>query len=284
MGEAVLQFCKAKTELLRMERATRDDRTEQNDATRTLGGLLSESMQRHEVRCVALPPAGPGQPMRYVKVTPAPQRACAVKTDEDGLALLTDLAAHLRDVPAEALAPAVVKLVRARAKERGPPRGPPRVSVVAKAPAKGVAELPHAPAETRRLATDFAQAHAERQQTREALKPLRAAVKASQAVLVDRLDAPATVRMDDGKADGATRTLCVQRVEPPSRSHKPPVLCLRSFLDLVREAAQRASEQRRDRFEANLRTHVVELLAEFRARAPAPPKPRIKVTLAKATE
>lgn len=276
-AEAVVAFCEARRVVQAAERASKDERAEQNDATRTLGGLLGESMQRHEVQCVAVPT--PTGEVRYVKVATAARRSCPVKTDEDALSLIEDVASHLRDVPAEGLPNAVIKLVRQRARDRGPPPPPPRATVVTRPLKRHTTDLAGSPNETKRLMEDFVQAHHDRQTTRDTLKPLRERFRAARASLVNTLEAPVTVRMDANVSNArVTRTLCVERV-PSSAKPRPPTLGLRTFLDVLHTAAQAASEERRDRFDQALRRHVVHGLSTFRAQPSTEPKPRIKVSL-----
>ena len=51
---AVLQFCQARERLAKAERETKDTRAERNDAERTLGAMVRESMQTHGLTTVML--------------------------------------------------------------------------------------------------------------------------------------------------------------------------------------------------------------------------------------
>ena len=51
----VVDYCRARDALQRAEAATRNVRAEQADAERTLGGLLTAAMVRHNTECLAVP-------------------------------------------------------------------------------------------------------------------------------------------------------------------------------------------------------------------------------------
>tara|TARA_B110000046_G_scaffold155871_1_gene166397 strand:- start:699 stop:1541 length:843 start_codon:yes stop_codon:yes gene_type:complete len=273
--EALVAYCEARDAVQRHERATREARTEQVDAERTLGGLLSESMARHAVACV---PAGEG---RYVRLAPAARRAMAVKTEEDALSLVEDVARHVRDVPAEELPAAVVALVRERARARGPPPGPPRVRVLSKLPVRLPAPPPLAPAETQRLLAPYLEARRERAEARAALAPLRAARKRTEAALLPQLHGVATVRMaapapaSDGAAQAAAaRTLRVEVAPPRAARSSSSALGVRALLELVRAATEEAAADRVG-FDAALRAAVARRLRERPTAAPGPARVRV---------
>ena len=112
----MVAYCRARERLRARERETRDERAEQNDAQRTIGGLLGESMARHNVECVALPPSITAEGgVGYVQLVRPGRRACAVRSVEDALSLLDGgVATCLPDVPREALPAAVARLVLTR--------------------------------------------------------------------------------------------------------------------------------------------------------------------------
>ena len=115
MQEAIVEFCSARERYLSAQRSTKEERAEQADAHRTIGGLLKESMTRHEVPCVAVP--GANGTVSYVRASLCAGRSKRLRCDEDVLALLSDVASHVTDVSAEDLPEAIVRLVRMRARE-----------------------------------------------------------------------------------------------------------------------------------------------------------------------
>lgn len=289
-GTSIVDYCRAREALRRAQVSTRDARAEQVDAERTLGGLLTESMRRHDVECLALPHGG------YARLVQPARRAPPLKTEDEALALVDDVARHVTEVPAEGLPAAVVKLVQRRARERGggdgaapPPPPPPRVRVVQKMPQRRgsadgapprVTEPAMAPTETRVLTEQFSEACRERRAAREELQPLRAEQRRTEEALLPALTAPATVRMET--PTGAARVLHVVRcAAPPSR--RTTGYGIRRVSALVRRAAADASKERhtfdevlRARFAHLLRTEEAEA-REATDAAPPAPKMRLKV-------
>lgn len=272
-GQQVVAFCHAREALQRAQRMARDGMVERREAAKAVGSMLRESMERHGVPCLPAP-AAPDGGARYVRLVPGAKRACPLRTDEDALALVEDVARHVEHVPAEELPTAVAALVRARARERGPPPGPPRVvlgKTAARTP-KTAPPLPAVPpAETQRLADEFVQAQAERAEAAAPVQAARAEYRAAERALLPALSEPATVRVQ--RPGGAAQTLSVRRLDPPAR---PARLGVRMLLPLVREAAARAAKHRGPGFDGALRESLAELLAE---RGDAKPGPaRLKVT------
>ena len=73
--EQVLDFCRAREVLQRVNRGTQEERTESTEAARALMGMLKDSMIRHNVECIEIP----GK-QSYVKMTNPPQE----ETPKDG--------------------------------------------------------------------------------------------------------------------------------------------------------------------------------------------------------
>ena len=172
-----VEFRRARERLRAAERATRDERAEQNDAQRTLGSLLSDSMARHRVTCVAIAPPGSDGPLQYARILEGGRRAVTLRTREDVLALLDDgVTRALAEVPLEEMPLAVPRLLRERARARGTPT-PARVRLVARPPRGGAIEAAHTSTETRQLSEQYSVAVNECRATRAALKPLRAEMR-----------------------------------------------------------------------------------------------------------
>ena len=292
MNEAILEFCKAREALRMADRETRSDRAEQNDAERTIGGLLCESMMRHDVSYLTVPSTAHA-PERYARVRQPPRRACRIKTVEDAVSLVTDVARHVSDIPAEDLPNAVSKLVQERARDRGPPPGPPRVTIVTRPPAKkrpkSDAEDVRTPytgtAETQRLFQQYVGAHQERQETRGRMRILREDVKAAETRLLPTLSNPVTVQMSkpNGKGNVLMR---LERALPPTPRPPPSTagstipeggtasragskipeggtkipetpftgVGIRSFLNMVRESTEESIQLPRENLDAALQT------------------------------
>ena len=217
----LVDFCRARERLRAAEHATREERAEQNDAQRTLGSLLSDSMTRHGVTCVAIaPPGGGAGALQYARVVEGGRRAVVLRTREDALALLGEgVARALAEVPLEELPRAVPRLLLERARAKGAPT-PARVRLVARPPRAGALEAAHAPPETRRLSEEFSRAVGECRATRAALKPLREEVRRCEAAAAPAVAAAgvASVRLErpppPPAADGA----------PPPPPRPPMVL------------------------------------------------------------
>lgn len=195
-NEQLVTFCAARERLKRFEAETKEERAEQNDAHRTLGGLLSESMTRHNVTCVALEPSAEDPTLRYAHLVRGSKRMRPLKTKEDVMALVGDLSRHVASVPREDLPNAVATLVATRARANSLPPLPPRVRVSTRPPTASskqpVVQASLAPAETRALTEQFDAAVRERTRTTQTLRPLRAAVREAQSTLLSLLTPDAT--------------------------------------------------------------------------------------------
>ena len=111
MSEDVVDYCRQRERLLAARRETAEARAETADAMRTLGGLLTETMVRNDVRCVRVADNDAG--VRYIRVTPARRRAVALKNADDVVALLDGVASDVVDVPMEQVPGALARAVGA---------------------------------------------------------------------------------------------------------------------------------------------------------------------------
>lgn len=278
--ETLVVFCRTREALKARERATRDDRAEQADAERTLRGLVTESMSRHDVECVSLGDS------RYVQLVRPSRRACPLKTVDDVLALLDDdVAPQVEDVPAEALPDAVAKLVVARARARGPSPPPARAQLLTKKRGCNVTPVDQllAPPETQHFLAQYTEAHRERREALAEMKPLREAHKQAAQALLPQLAAPASVQVTRQAAANTTaddppppppRTLHLERRAAKSTASRG--MGLRRVSKVLRAAAALAATDRAH-FDDGLRAHVARLLSEEETNLP-PPREYVKVT------
>ena len=111
--------------------------------------------------------------------------------------------------------------MRERLRDRGPPPGPPRL-VLRPTPAQSATVPPTPPDETRRLLTQYLDAHRDRLETREALAPLRAAKRRATEALAPLLEQPAIVRVKVGPVDSNCRFLRVAPRRVARKTPRPP--------------------------------------------------------------
>lgn len=265
-NEAVKKFLLTRNALKDMERDTKEQRTSQRQAERTLGGMLSESMQRNNVDCLSLPPADDGK-LRYVRLVRPARRVCVMRTEEDVLALVNDVSRHVTDVAAEDLPKAVVALVVSRARERGASPPPPRIRVCDR-PARQSTESAHAPTETRRLSTEFTMAHRERHTSQAPLKRLRSEHRSAEKILMPILEKAdnTTLQIEMRRSPDATpRTLKIARREsaPTSDPEKKPPLGIRHVTRVVRLATLDVAQRvRREDLDVALSDAVLKRLRD----------------------
>lgn len=274
--EPVVAFCRARENMLRMKRTTAVERSEVNDAYRTLSQMLVQSMERDGIQHLRY--VRPDGAAVYIKLSRGRRAAVTFKTPDDVLALLDDVASNLTDVASEALPKAVARLVHARAKERGTVSGP-RISIV---PTVGVrariVEHAEAPREVHHLATQVDESHRGREDLRVRMKPVQSEYRHAETALLEQIakegsSAPpeAVVRMADTDANGVVRgeqNLRVQTVRRPRK--KRNVFALKNVLAIVQEAVAHVAQLRDGTFDARLRDataqRLTEALAEKEAR------------------
>ena len=236
---AVLQFCQARERLAKAERETKDTRAERNDAERTLGAMVRESMQTHGLTSVML------EDRRRVCLVPGTRRSVGPKSIDDALSLVENVKTALgtEDLRGTSLTQAILRIARDRMKDRGPPPGPPRL--VFKAPViSGKSESSTTPDETKRLLTQYVDAHRDCRESREQLAPLRAAKRRATEALTPLLEEPAIVRVKTGPGDEKGRLLRVARTEAKtSETPKEGKLGVRTFLTALKEAVTTVLER-----------------------------------------
>lgn len=234
---AVLQFCQARERLAKAERETKDMRAERNDAERTLGAMVRESMQTHGLTSVVL------EDRRRVCLVPGTRRSVGPKSIDDALSLVENVKTALgsEDLRGTSLTQAILRIARERMKDRGPPPGPPRL--VFKAPViSGKSESSTTPDETKRLLTQYVDAHRDCRESREQLAPLRAAKRRATEALTPLLEEPAIVRVKTGP-DEKGRLLRVARAEAKTSETPKDKLGVRTFLAALKDAVTTVLER-----------------------------------------
>lgn len=177
----VIAYCQQRERYLALHRATVDERAENTDAIRTLGGLLTESMQRNDVRCVRVATGGT---VNYLRIVPARRRAKKLNTTEDVLALLSGVGAEVTDVSFEELPNALARVIQERARQQGG-TVPPRVQVTSRVGIRErITEVDQASREVEQLSRQMQSSHVERDQLRKRINPVRAEMKRYERMLV----------------------------------------------------------------------------------------------------
>lgn len=241
--KVVVQFCAAREHYLRARRDTTEERTENNDACRTIGSLLRESMTRNGVRCVRV--MQNGDTPNYIKLTPPGRRAKKLKSVEDVTSLLDGIAREVQEAPLETLPTAVAKVVERRAREQGDV-APPRVQVVKRVGVREtVVEADHAGRDVAQLSQQLQEAHTERAQLRERIAPARDEMRKCEKTLVENSQVPSETMVqmqqqrlpkkqtEEGKPPPPPKTLRVQKTPVEKRKN---VFGLRAVCACVREA------------------------------------------------
>lgn len=281
--ETAVAFCQARERYRVAQRATKEARAEQADATRTLGTLLTESLARHApaVGGATIAASAPDGSVRYLRLSQPAAKAVRLRSVADAVGLLNDVARHVADVATESLPDAVAKLVQARARQPPPPDATPRLHVARRPPKRGrILEAALVPREARTLSESFAAAHAERDATRTQLRPLHAALRAAESAAEHAFasspaaDAPAmastpVVEVRAQRADGKVQTLALTWRTAPA----PRRLGIRAVCACVREQVQLIA--RDEHFDCNLQAAV---RAALEAAPPPTPRRRLHVS------
>lgn len=250
--DPLVEFCRAREAALREERVTREERLEASDAQRTLGNLLRDAMHEQGHTCLTIPTSGQ-QGVCYARILPPSTRSKPIRTVEDALALVDDVARHVESVSAELLPDAIVRLVRERARIPPLPDAPPRLAVNSRPP-KQVNELAETDVSTRTsdLLRQYSDARIEVHAQRAKIAPFRSARQKAERALLPVLHEDACVKVEDR---GKERTLRVVK------STRRRGLGMRMLLSLVRESAFEASKSRHT-LDATLRNTLESKLRE----------------------
>lgn len=266
----VIDYCRHRERYMEMHKATADERTETADAIRTVGGLLTETMLRNNVRCVRV--VGNDTGVNYIRVVPERRRAKTLKNVTDVMTLLNGIEADVTDVPLEQLANAVSHAVQQRAREQGG-TVPPRVQVTDRVGIRErVTEVDHLPRDVGELSKQMNTTHAERKELRKRLNPVKAEmVRSEQRVTQSAIQDPVVVQMRsvDERAPARVVRVCTQQYVK-----KRNIFGLRSVCGYVRDALARVKT--REHLEDNLKREVRRIIEELERR---PPEHGTKVTV-----
>jgi hypothetical protein len=266
MEQAVLEFCKTREAVLEMTRNTSTERAELREAHKTLTEHLRTSMQANEVDCVRV--ASSNAPPVYLKLTKETRRAAPMRTVEEALELVHDVACHVTHVATEDLPDAIARLVEARARERGTVV-PPRLQIVPRVGVRQkIVEHTYAGDKIATLAAQMEESHVARHAMQERVRPLRKTMKRMEQSLVAQTDAPVPV---DGIVVAMTHAPVKDVDAPPKqrtvrvfaetvRKRARTSLGIRHVCECVRSATAKVVG-RGDSFDAQLQTHVKEALS-----------------------
>ena len=148
-SEEVIEYCMRRERYLSLQRASAEERAETADAMRTIGGLLTDTMVRNDVRCVRV--ANNDSGVHYIRVVPQRRRAKQLKNIDDVMTLLDGIGAEVVDVPFEQLPKALTRVVQERARQQGG-TVPPRVQITQRVGIREqITEMGNAPREVEEL-------------------------------------------------------------------------------------------------------------------------------------
>ena len=236
MEKSLLNFMQKRQELRTATRDTKEERGESLEAQRTLNGLLTESMKRHNIDCIATSNG-------FVRVVQSTRKA-PIKGPDDVRALLHEIQ---RMLPDKYDVGDVLRSVKSRLDNRASIVGPARATFVSQVPKKTrVVRHEDVIRETSTLISQYAQANREWRTGNLALKPLREAHREAERVALDRLAEPARVKVCS--TNGSEKIVHVTRCERLSKMGG--VVPTRTLLKHVEAAAQVVLLVRADDFDA----------------------------------
>ena len=276
MQQEAVEYCRHRERYLAMQRATANERTETADALRTVGGLLTDSMQRNGVTCLRV--MQQNDTPNYIRLVPPRRRAKTLKTMDDVVAVLDKISADVADVPFEELPRALTRAVEERVRNQGAVV-PAKVSLCKRVGIRQqVTELDQTVREIETLSTQLQDTYTERKLLRERIQPLRAEMKSHEETLLrtDMGTSDSLVQMR--RADNPTApptTLRVYRTETVKRRN---VFGLRNVCRCVREALE-TIPRRDEHFDATLTREVRRRLSED---LQVPDEPVVKIAVRRA--
>ena len=262
-SDEVIEYCRQRERYLSMQRATAEERAETADAMRTIGGLLTESMVRNDVRCVRIASNESG--VQYIRVVPQRRRAKQLKNIDDVLTLLDGIGSEVVDVPFEQLPKALTQVVQERARQQGG-TVPPRVQVTQRVGVREqVTEVDQAPREVEQLSKQMKTTHTERKQLREKMQPVRKEMARCERTIAEsgRVDDPVLVQMRT--ADNAIVPPRVLSVCTQEYVKKKNIYGLRHVCGYVRDAVSGLGA-RDDDFESKLKEEVQRVIEDVQRR------------------
>lgn len=282
-----MAFCQQRERFLALQRATADERSENADAIRTIGGLLTESMVRSGIRCIRVMQTN--DTPNYIRVIPEQRRAKRIRNIDDVMELLDNISADVTDVPFEQLPDALARVITERARQRGD-TVPPRVQVTKRVGIREeVTELGNANKEVETLSKQMQTSVSERNELRERIKPVRAEMIKCEKKITDKAGVvnppttpsaneegaphptpaadpppPVLVQMRMRDAAGPAKVLQVSR---QTYVKKRNLFGLRQVCNYVRHAMEHIST-RDERFDERLRDQVRQIITEEQSKPP----------------
>lgn len=257
-SEHILTLCRAREKYNEVKRQTSSERSEIQETHRSVSALLLETMRRSDhdcIRCVQ----DDGSAI-YIQVKKPTRRTKTLKTVEDVMSLLQNVAENVTHVPSEDLPDAIARLVESRAKAQGT-EIPPKLSIVPRVGIrKTIVEHVNAPREIQTLTTQVASNHSEKKRLRELVAPAYNEFKAAQTKVCNHVETSASeldevVQMKTHAVDGTvskTMNMKVSTIQCPKRRN---IYGIRSVCGYVKEAVP-SVPGRGDDFDEQLRTHV----------------------------
>lgn len=288
-NEDIVAFCQQRERFLALQRATADERSENADAIRTIGGLLTESMVRNGIRCLRVMQTN--DTPNYIRVIPEQRRAKRIRNIDDVMELLENISADVTDVPFEQLPDALARVITERARQRGD-TVPPRVQVTKRVGIREeVTELGNVNKEVETLSKQMQSSVTERNELRERIKPVRAEMIKCEKKITETAGAvippsvtetatntegappptpaadpppPVLVQMRMRDATGPAKVLQVSR---QTYVKKRNLFGLRQVCNYVRHAMEHISV-RDERFDERLRDQVRQIISEEQSKPP----------------
>lgn len=275
-----MAFCQQRERFLALQRATTDERSENADAIRTIGGLLTESMMRNGIRCLRMMQAN--DTPNYIRVVAEQRRAKRIRNIDDVIELLDNISADVTGVPFEQLPDALSRVIMERARQRGD-TVPPRVQVTKRVGIREeVTEVGNVSTEVENLSTQMQTSVTERTEIRERAKPLRAEMikcekkitetsplppppaATAEADVASSSPPPVLVQMRTRDATGPAKVLQVSR---QTYVKKRNLFGLRQVCSYVRHAMEHIPT-RDERFDERLREQVRQIIVEEQNKPP----------------
>lgn len=287
-NEEIVAYCQQRERFLALQRATADERSENADAIRTIGGLLTESMLRNGIRCLRV--MQNNDTPNYIRLVPEQRRAKRIRNIDDVMELLENISADVTDVPFEQLPDALARVITERARQRGDTI-PPRVQVTKRVGIReDVTEVGNVSKEVETLSTQMQTSVTERKELRERIQPVRAEMIKCERKITETTTPPppssapsssttphprpstsppsppppvlVQMRMRD-----STEPAKVLQVSRQNYVKKRNLFGLRQVCNYVRHAMEHIST-RDERFDERLRDQVRQIITEEQNRPP----------------
>lgn len=264
----MIEYCRNREAYLKMQRDTVNERTENADAYRTIGGLLTRSMQSQGLNCIRI--VRSGQPPEYVRLTPERRRSKQIKCVDDILALMANVSREVTDVTHEDLPVAVSRLFSERARQAGTVT-PRRIQITGRV---GIREQITEHTDVRREVEDLTRqiqdVHTDRKAIRDRMKPIREQMKKSEeAIAQAQPTEEMVVRMQSPSTAPKVLRICHQEYV---KRHN--IFGIKNVCKLIREAV--SNVPRDEHFDTGLSAQI---RAIFEREQQRPPETAVKVVV-----